>query len=436
MPRTTHTDVLVLGAGLTGLSAALALQDENVDHRLVERADRVGGHATTLEDDGFRFDRTGHLLHLRSANIEARIRDWLGPDPLTIQRRSRIYSHGTYTRYPFQANTYGLPPQIAFECLQGFIEARLATAPREPRNFEEYCLTHFGAGISRHFMLPYNERLWGVPPSTITSEWCHRFIPVPKLDDVLAGAVGLNDRELGYNQSFLYPRRGIGELPAAMHRDLRRRAELEMAPRRIDYRRRRAHFRRETISYDAIISTLPLPALVALLDDPPEEIAAAARQLRWTHLWYLDVGLSVPAGHDLHWVYVPEDKYPFYRVGCYSNFSSELAPPGCASLYVELADRAEPRLETLLPRVITALTEMGWISKPSDVKFARARRIDPAYVVFDHDYFSALSTIQPFLAEAGLISAGRYGAWNYSSMEDAIQFGQQAATQARELVDD
>ena len=34
-----------------------------------------------------------------------------------------------------------------------------------PTNFEEYCLRHFGAGISKHFMIPYNEKIWGVSPA-------------------------------------------------------------------------------------------------------------------------------------------------------------------------------------------------------------------------------------------------------------------------------
>src|ERR1039458_2428152 len=36
-----------------------------------------------------------------------------------------------------------------------------------------------GAGISKHFMIPYNERLWGVSPSEITAAWCSRFVPLP-----------------------------------------------------------------------------------------------------------------------------------------------------------------------------------------------------------------------------------------------------------------
>jgi len=79
------------------------------------------------------------------------------------------------------------------------------------------------------------------------------------------------------------------------------------------------------------------------------------------------------------------------------------------------------------------LIEMGVIDSPDEIEFARARRIDHAYVIFDHDYFAALDVIRPFLERARIISAGRYGDWNYSSMEDAILFGKAAAERARAL---
>ena len=73
---------------------------------------------------------------------------------------------------------------------------------------------------------------------------------------------------------------------------------------------------------------------------------------------------------------------------------------------------------------------MGIISRPEAIVFARVRRIDHAYVIFDHDYYPALEVIRPFLEERNIISAGRYGGWNYSSMGDALRFGKEAAEQA------
>ncbi|MBK9000246.1 MAG: FAD-dependent oxidoreductase [Myxococcales bacterium] len=429
-----HAPVAILGAGLTGMSAALSLKQAGVAFRIFERLGHPGGHAITLEDSGYRFDRTGHLLHLRDAAMREKVLAWIGDDYETVQRKSMIWSNGVYTRYPFQANTFGLPPAVAYECVMGFIQAHFAEGKSEPKNFEEFCLTHFGEGISRHFMIPYNSRLWGVHPSEITAAWCQRFVPLPKLEDVIAGAVGRSDRELGYNQSFVYPRLGIGELPSAMARELPE-LELSRAPERIDAHARRLCFADgETVDYDVLVSTTPLPRLVELCSDAPAEVRAAAQQLRCNPLYYLDVALAVPAGTPYHWVYVPEEKYPFYRVGCYSHFSSAMAPAGKACLYVELSDRREPDLGTLLPQVAAGLSEMGLIESAADIAFARVRKIDYAYVIFDHNYFDAVALVKTFLEQKQIIPAGRYGNWNYSSMEDALIFGRDAAEAARELL--
>jgi hypothetical protein len=184
--------ITILGAGLTGLSAAHHLGS---DFQLLERLDHVGGHAITLEEGGYRFDRTGHLLHLRDPEIKAWMEQVFPPGHLrTVLRQSLVFSHGRYTRYPYQANTFGLPPAVAYECLQGYLKTHFHQGPRpDPTNFEEFCLRHFGEGFSKHFMIPYNARLWGVHPREITAAWCSRFVPMPRLDDVLAGAVGLNE---------------------------------------------------------------------------------------------------------------------------------------------------------------------------------------------------------------------------------------------------
>jgi protoporphyrinogen oxidase len=121
-------------------------------------------------------------------------------------------------------------------------------------------------------------------------------------------------------------------------------------------------------------------------------------------------------------------------VGCYSHFSAALAPLGKGSLYVELADREPPTLSAVLPEVTRGLVEMSVIDHSSDIAFARVRRIDHAYVIFDHRYYDATATVGEFLREKRIVSAGRYGGWNYSSMEDALLMGEQAARAARELM--
>lgn len=427
-----HVPVAILGAGLTGLSCALALTGR-APYFISERSRVPGGLAITTEESGYRFDCTGHLLHLRSPELRAKVLEWLEGDVLSLERRSVVYSHGVYTRYPFQANTFGLPKEVAYECLMGYLGTLTQEQPRPARDFAEYCALHFGPGFSKHFMLPYNEKLWGVPAQEISPAWCERFVPLPKLADVIAGALGLPDPKLGYNAQFFYPRRGIGALAEALVRRVPNIA-LEAPATRVEVARRVLVAGTQKLRYDVLVNTMPLPALLDACDVLPPEVERARAKLRSTHVQYLDLALNVPARTDFHWAYVPEARYPFYRVGCYTRFSPALAPPNKGSLYVELSARTPQRVEDALASVLPGLLEMGVLASGRDVAFARLRRIDPAYVIYDHEYEGALRVIRAFLESARILSTGRYGGWNYSSMEDALMFGTEAAERAVQLL--
>lgn len=425
--------IVVLGAGLTGLAAARHLPAGS--YRIVERAAQGGGHAVTIEDQGFRFDRTGHLLHLRDPGIRAMVEELLGGELLAIDRRSRVWSHGVYTEYPFQANTWGLPRDVALECVAGFVRAHERDPGTPPTSFDDFIRRRFGEGIARHFMVPYNTKIWGVSPADMTAEWCDRFVPVPSLEEVLDGAMGPPRAALGYNARFLYPRRGIGALPEALARGIP--VELSTEPLAIDPRARTVTLAGgEVVPWKALVATIPLPRVVALCGGAaPPEVRAAAGRLRCTGLAYLDVALARPVETDLHWAYVPEERWPFYRVGVYTNFSPDLAPAGRASLYVELASREAPDLPTLVPEVTRGLVAMGLVASATDVSFVRARRLDFAYVVYDHDWSAARRVVLDWLDRQKVVCAGRYGAWNYSSMEDALLMGRDAATRAIAIAD-
>jgi protoporphyrinogen oxidase len=424
MAGTTRKTV-ILGGGLTGISAAIHLRRPWV---LFEREAKLGGLAVTEERDGFHFDLTGHWLHLRDPAIKQLVAEASPGAMASVQRRARVFSHGVTTLYPFQANLFGLPSDVIKECLLGVIEAKLQSAGIPPRNFEEYCLRHFGAGISRHFMIPYNEKLWGVHPRTITADWCSRFVPLPNLEQVVAGAVGADAGNMGYNVSFLYPNRGgIETLTRALSAriqggDVHLRSSVES----IDLRRREVVVGGQKVPYHAVVATMALPELLARIPDLPDDIAGHASRLRCTTLRYLNVATRSPPAADWHWVYVPEKRLPFYRVGIYSNAVASMAPAGAASLYVELADRG-PVSDATLSDVAQGLAEIGAIGVPGDIRFADMREIKYAYVVFDEHYQAATTAIFRFLESHAIYSRGRYGAWTYNAMEDCLLAGREVA---------
>lgn len=428
---TIRTETLILGGGLAGISAAYHAPRGTIV--LVEREAEVGGTARSFQVGGFTFDFTGHLLHLHNDYTRKLIPKLLNNDFFTCQRNTWIFSKDVYTRYPFQAFTHGLPEPVVDECVLGFLDRYMEHRPPEKRsrNFREWCFQVFGDGIARNFMIPYNEKLYQTNASHLTTDWCGPFVPTPDLSDVIAGALGDKDPgTFGYNATFLYPRKGgIQALPQAMARGLSG-IRLGTSITKVDWRRREAALSTgETVAYSRLISTIPLPELLRVMRPLPAAVRSAAGKLRFASILCLNIGVARAKISDKSWVYFPEPEYPFYRVGFPMNFTPHVVPRGCSSMYVEVPmKRARGLTQMELLKQVRRGLEQAGILKPSDhlpvVQFLPIRY---AYVMYDGNRSAALRTINGFLSDHHAQSIGRYGAWKYSFMEEAILDGKKAA---------
>ncbi|MGH9798576.1 MAG: protoporphyrinogen/coproporphyrinogen oxidase [Candidatus Polarisedimenticolia bacterium] len=421
--------VVILGGGLTGLSAAFHLAPRRAV--VLERESEPGGLARSHAGEGFTFDCTGHLLHLRDPEIVALVERILPGAFARHERRARIFSNGTFTDYPFQANLHGLPIDVVKECLEGFIESEIRRAregdPDLSRlSFRDWAERTFGRGIAAHFMVPYNTKPWRTDLQEIECGWVSWSIPRPTLKEILDGAFGRTVRGLGYNPTFLYPKKGgIRCLPdalAAAVPDLR----LNAAVRAIDAASRTVTLEGGgSFRYERLISTLPLDRLLTMTTGLPEETTAARTRLRAVRVLNLSLGIDRASLPDAHWIYFPEAEYSFYRVGFPAGLGPALAPKGCASLYVERSLLRDEPFDAagVIDRAVADLRRAGILKAGDRVIYRRITVLDPAYVIYDRHRAERLPSILKTLEDRGIHSAGRFGAWEYSSMESALRAG-------------
>ena len=187
----------------------------------------------------------------------------------------------------------------------------------------------------------------------------------------------------------------------------------------------------EDVRYRAIISSVPLPEMVRLVGGAPPSVLEAARLLRAATVTYVNVAARDVGAPPWHWVYLPETKLRPYRVGSASAAVPSVAPPGFRSFYVEMSGREPVPPAEAERAALEALLAVGMIGSPSDVRFAEVRTIPQAYVIHDRAYGPARSAVRDWLAERDVLVAGRSGNWEYSSMEDALLGGRQAARQLK-----
>jgi protoporphyrinogen oxidase len=420
--------IVILGAGVAGLSAAFHLQGK--EHQVFEKEETAGGLCRSVVQDGFTFDYTGHLLHLSQPYTQELINKLLPDRLVKHQRRAAIYFKGSHIPFPFQANLWALPKEITRECLIEFIQASCGEVVKKSENFQDWVYQAFGSGIAKHFMIPYNEKLWRIPLNEISLDWVERFIPRPTREEVIDGAFGVNLKGFGYNQEFLYPLHGgIQILPQAFLTkvdDVHFSKEVES----IDLEKKMVRFQDGSeVVYTTAISSLPLDELLHCSTPLPEEIKDLREHLRYVSVLNINLGVRREGISDYHWVYYPEPSYPFYRVGLLNNLSPHMAPKGTSALSVEISylPATPPALEEVREQTLAALVSCGILREDDEILVEKAIWIKHAYVIYDRFRSRSIPQVIQFLRSHHIYPIGRYGQWGYSTMEEAILQGKEGA---------
>jgi UDP-galactopyranose mutase len=425
--------IVILGAGLAGLSAAWHLKKKAIECFVFEKEPAVGGLCRSKQIKGFIFDCDGHLLHFRNKYTLGLVKALLKENLTCHERNAWINSFGIFSRYPFQANLYALPKPIARECLFDFLKASQLKQNNPPANFLKWINITFGEGIARHFMIPYNEKFWTVPLEEMTSAWTDNFIPLPKPSEVIEGFFTENKQRFGYNARFWYPQAGIGQLPRAFEQQLchvRKNCRINA----IDLQKKELNISgKGKVKFNTLISTMPLPELAKIIRPLPGNILEMFSKLRWNSIFNLNLGIEGVIQEGRHWVYFPHKQTVFFRVGFFHNFSNHVAPGGKSAMYTEVAySKNRPiNKNKIVPRIINDLQACGILSKKNRVSVLDINDIKYGYPIYDKYYFQATTAIKEFLLRNKIIACGRYGSWQYMSMEDAILDGKQAADKIR-----
>lgn len=430
----TDFDIVVIGGGPAGLSAAIEAERLGASVVVLEADEVAGGLTRSFHQDGYTFDCSGHLLHLADPGAVAMVeRATTSSDWNRIERDSVIYMDGTIIPYPFQLHLAYAPENVRRECLELLPDGAPPESASLDDNFGEWIAENLGAGIGRRFMVPYNEKLSTVPVGELTCEWLGRFVPQPSPEEIRRGGEERRALQTGYNRSFLYPShggiatlsKGLAELVPTLLTGARVDA--------VDTERRlvRTEDGRGFSYRTAVISTMPLPQLAAIVE-PAEETLARRQELRANVVTCVNIGIrdANPEISRYQWIYLPGNEFSSYRVGFYKRFADSMAPAGREGLYVEIAHGEADEEGPLVEAAIADLVRLGAIESADSVETVLPVRIPCAYVIHDPRTAPARATLHAALRRRDVLVAGRYGNWEYSAMEDAMVGGLRVAREA------
>jgi len=423
--------IIILGAGLAGLSAAWHLKKKGLGGAVFEKEDTVGGLCRSKQAGDFVFDYCGHLLHFRNNYTLKLVARLLKGNLAQHERNAWINNSGIFIRYPFQANLGALPRQIAMECLLEFMcAAKLPRPGNIQENFLKWINTTFGKGIARHFMLPYNRKFWATSLNRIGCPWSDKFIPQPSLSDVINGFLAESRNHFGYNANFWYPvKGGIDRLSRAFEKEIGG-ISKGCYVSSIDLKKKEITIKgRGKERFDTLVLTIPLPELIKIASPLPGKILKSLKKLRWNSIFNLNLGVEGSCQDKKHWIYFPQKETIFFRAGFFHNFSNNNAPGGRSSLYTEVSySKNRPiNRKKIVKQVLTDLYRSGTLTKKNRVSVLDVNDIKYGYPIYDRNYSRATTAIKEFLSASNIIACGRYGSWQYLSMEDAILDGRRAA---------
>jgi protoporphyrinogen oxidase len=435
-------DVVIIGAGPAGLTAAYELVKAGRRSTVIEGDDVVGGISRSVERDGYRFDIGGHRFFTKVEPVEAFWHEVLPDEDFMLRpRMSRIFYRGRYYDYPLRAMNAlrNLGVVEAFRCVLSYGWAKLRP-PADQTKLEGWVEARFGRRLYRHFFKTYTEKVWGHPGSEIEADWAAQRIKNLSLASAVRNAVlpKRNQKDItSLIEEFQYPRLGPGMMWERC-RDLVEAAgtKVIMGSRVTTVCHRDGLATSVVAESDgaateypatAVVSSMPLSDLLRAMDPPvPAEVRRAADGLSYRD--FLTVALVLPedAGFPDNWIYIHDTEVKVGRIQNFGSWSPYLVKEGRTCLGLEYFVFEGDDMWTMADRELVALgtTELARLGlvDPAKVETGYVVRMPKAYPYYDADYKRNVDILRGWLDvnARNVFPVGRNGMHRYNNQDHSM----------------
>lgn len=412
--------VVILGGGIAGIGAGYRYGEQAV---IYEARTRYGGLCDNFMVGGFRFD---HAVHLSFAKDEL-VRSVFDQTPYyTHNPLAQNYCDGYWAKHPVQNNTYGLPAEERIRIIKSFID-RKQDMPVE--NYAQWLTYQYGDYFAGKYPKRYTRKYWCCEAEDLSVEWVKIRMYQPSIDEVLEGALTPETPNTYFAEEMRYPKKGGYR---AFFEHIADKMDIRLSHRvvAINPKEKTVGFENgETVQYDKLISSLPLPAVIDCLPDAPDYVREAASHLYATSVTLVSIGYNKQVDIPSLWFYVYNEEILFARGYSPSMKSPDNAPDGKCSLQFEIYQSPRRKIdlsdEEILESVIKSLSDMG-ISQREDIEVCDVRHVPYANVVFYKGMEEDRAVVREYIKSLGIMSVGRWGRWAYLWSHQAFLSGYNA----------
>lgn len=418
MTAGSDSGLLIIGAGPAGLATAIGFDGACT---VLERRRGVGGLSASIEIDGAVFDVGGHSFWTPHPEVRRLVYESL--EMVEQRRRASCWFRGTWIDYPFQRHHGELPDErVREECRSGLA----AAAGGAGAHFGDYLVRKFGAGVARHFLLPYNQKLWACDLARLGTDWTAERVAAPSRESETLLGVAQQRSPLQEDTRVAYPAAGgFGEIFRALARrvsDVR----LGAAAARIDLGLRQLFLSDGTaLPWRRLVSTIPLPELLAIVPDVPSRLRECVAGLEYVSLKAVFVVVDGPVDRDLQRAYIADPAIVAHKIALNHNSSPSLRLRPRHAIIAEVSYSPDKPLPDgdLGRRVVRDLLELGLMGREEDALHTSMIDVKYGYPVPTHDRVARVREIQSWFEQWGVTTLGRFGAWEYVNSDKCIHHG-------------
>jgi protoporphyrinogen oxidase len=401
--------IAVIGAGISGISAASLLQQKGHEVIVYEKEERIGGLIQCDWVEGNLFHKVGG--HVFNSKLD-KVLEWFWSqfeqkeEFYAIKRKAKIWMNNTLIGYPIENYLYQLDDSL----LSKIVAELLALQPRDPMrypSFGEFLRGNFGETLYQIYFQPYNQKVWNTDLKNVSMQWLEGKLPMPNLNEIVLSNIRQREESQMVHSSFYYPKNGGSQFIIDR---LARGLDIRLAtPVDSVVRKGAGLVLNGNISIDALVYTGDVRKLKAIIDmaDVRGNIPAGVHNLRanGTHnvLCYTD-------DTDLTWLYLPEKDTRAHRIIYTGNFSPANNGTSRKTCVVEFSGRND---ESTMTEELRKL--------PGNLEPIRFNYQPNSYVIQDHDTRDVIAETMAILGPHSIYLCGRFAEWEYYNMDKAIE---------------
>ncbi|MFC1726869.1 protoporphyrinogen/coproporphyrinogen oxidase [candidate division KSB1 bacterium] len=446
-------DIIVLGAGLTGLSCGYRLAAEKKSVLVLERNDYVGGLAASFRKDSYVFDIGPHRFHSNEEELIDFVKNELNIPLIEREKKTQLYFKNRYYEYPFKVEDLlkGLDLKTKIRSVFDFVNANIKkNLVNSEESFESYVKSRFGRTIYDIFFGPYTEKVWGIDPKFLDAEFAVQRIASKSLLDVVFKTFIQNTPFIKkyyhphspYKKTFYYPENGgIGTISEKLEELINENGGNvinNVTLKNIDRYNNRwkiqcliGNSEKEFLA-DQLVSTIPLNEIIRLTAGENSTIYnLISDNIIYRSLVILFLVINKPEYSENNWIYYCEDNYPFNRISENKTFSLSNAPEQKTSLNLEITCFDKDNIFSMDKDSIYDFCKNGIINigvNENSIDEYFVKMFSNAYCVFSKGYKKHLDTALKYINEQdNILSCGRQGLFRYVNMDIAIKMGLKSA---------